>query len=112
MTSSFFPPIINGSHTTVHEGTIDFFIDVTGWDSRACEACLLLICLSMAERVAWWRSNITGFDGSKVISPRGDAKEHRVPDRLIKKILGVELTSSELSESIEKMGGRLEQSGQ
>ena len=43
-----FPPIINGSHTTVNEETRDFFIDVTGWDERACEACLLLVCLSMA----------------------------------------------------------------
>lgn len=106
-----FPPIINGSHTTVHQGTTDFFIDVTGWDFRACEACLLLICLSMSERDGIVEGvNITGFDGSKVISPRGDAREHRVPDRLIKKILGVELTSTELSESIEKMGGKLEQS--
>ena len=106
-----FPPIINGSHTTVHEGTTDFFIDVTGWDSRACEACLLLICLSMAERDGVVEGvNITGFDGSKLICPRGDARKHKVPDRLIKKILGVALTSAELSESIEKMGGRLEQS--
>ena len=38
-----FPPIINGDHTTVNEQTRDFFIDVTGWDERSCEACLLLI---------------------------------------------------------------------
>ena len=45
-----FPPIINGSHTTVTEETTDFMIDVTGWDERACEASLLLVCLSLAER--------------------------------------------------------------
>ena len=41
-----FPPIINGEHTTVSESTTDFFIDVTGWDERAVEACLLLVCLA------------------------------------------------------------------
>ena len=35
-----FPPIINGDHTTVTSQTKDFFIDVTGWDQRACEASL------------------------------------------------------------------------
>ena len=45
-----FPPIINGDHTTVTESTTDFFIDVTGWDARACEASLLLVCLAFAAR--------------------------------------------------------------
>jgi phenylalanyl-tRNA synthetase beta chain len=45
-----FPPIINGAHTTVTEETTDFFIDVTGWDKKACESSLLLVCLSMAVR--------------------------------------------------------------
>ena len=37
-----FPPIINGDHTTVTESTTDFFIDVTGWDARACEELSLI----------------------------------------------------------------------
>ena len=45
-----FPPIINGEQTTVTTETKDFFIDVTGWDKRSCEACLLLICLALKER--------------------------------------------------------------
>ena len=44
-----FPPIINGEQTTVTTETKDFFIDVTGWDKRSCEACLLLICLALKE---------------------------------------------------------------
>ena len=38
-----FPPIINGAHTTVQSSTRDLFIDVTGWDRRACESCLMLV---------------------------------------------------------------------
>ena len=104
-----FPPIINGSHTTVHEGTEDFFIDVTGWDSRACESCLLLVCLSMAERGGSVESiKLLGSNGEEVRMPNGDARKHRVPDSLIRRILGLELSSEELSHAIAKMGGELE----
>ncbi len=40
-----FPPIINGAQTTVQSSTRDLFIDVTGWDRRACESCLMLVAL-------------------------------------------------------------------
>ena len=104
-----FPPIINGSHTTVHEGTEDFFIDVTGWDSRACESCLLLVCLSMAERGGSVESiKLLDSNGEEVRIPNGDARKHRVPDSLIRRILGLELSSEELSHAIAKMGGELE----
>jgi phenylalanyl-tRNA synthetase beta chain len=106
-----FPPIINGSHTTVHEGTQDFFIDVTGWDERACESCLLLVCLSMSERGGRIESiEFAGIDGETKSIPRGESRKHRIPDSLIRKILGLELSSDELSRSIAKMGGRLEES--
>ena len=45
-----FPPIINGAHTTVQSSTRDLFIDVTGWDRRACESCLMLVALQAKER--------------------------------------------------------------
>ena len=103
-----FPPIINGDHTTVTEQTKDFFIDVTGWDERACEACLLLICLSMSERGGIIESiQIKNWNDDSMITPRGDSKNHKVPDRLIKNILGIELSKDEISNSIRKMGGEL-----
>jgi len=103
-----FPPIINGGHTTVHEGTKDFFIDVTGWDERACEACLLLVCLSMSERGGVVESiDFSGIDGLNRQMPHGESRKHRVPESLIKKILGIKLSSEELSKAISKMGGNL-----
>ena len=103
-----FPPIINGDHTTVTESTTDFFIDVTGWDERACEACLMLVCLSLHERGGTVESvRVTGFDGESTDTPRGDAVRHRVPDRLIEKILGLDLGSDEIAAALIKMGGRL-----
>ncbi len=106
-----FPPIINGSHTTVSEETTDFFIDVTGWDRRACEASLLLVCLSMSERGGAIESiQLNDTDGEQHLSPKGEAITHRVPDSLIEKILGIKLSSEDLSSSIKKMGGALEES--
>ena len=106
-----FPPIINGSHTTVSEKTRDFFIDVTGWDRRACEACLLLVCLSMSERGGKVESiQLNGTDGEQYLSPNGEGIVHRIPDSLIEKILGIKLDADELSSSIRKMGGTLQES--
>ena len=103
-----FPPIINGDHTTVNEQTRDFFIDVTGWDERACEACLLLICLSLAERGGIIESiQIKNWNQELLTVPRGDSKSHKVPDRLIRNILGIELNKTEIADSIRKMGGEL-----
>ena len=103
-----FPPIINGDHTTVNEQTRDFFIDVTGWDERACEACLLLICLSLAERGGVIESiQIENWNQELLTTPRGDSKCHKVPNRLIRNILGIELSKKEIGDSIKKMGGEL-----
>ena len=103
-----FPPIINGDHTTVNEQTRDFFIDVTGWDERSCEACLLMICLSLAERGGVIESiQIKNWDQELLNVPRGDSKSHKVPDRLIRNILGIELSKTEIADSIKKMGGEL-----
>ena len=99
-----FPPIINGNHTTVSEDTNDFFIDVTGWDERACEACLLLVCLSLAERGGVVESVlVTGYDGTKTATPRGVERRHKVPDRLIKRILGLDISSEDLSSALTKL---------
>ena len=103
-----FPPIINGDHTTVTESTTDFFIDVTGWDERACEACLILVCLSLHERGGAIESvSVTGYDSDVANTPRGDAVRHRVPDRLIEKVLGLDLGSDEIAAALIKMGGQL-----
>ena len=103
-----FPPIINGDHTTITETTTDFFIDVTGWDQRACEACLMLVCLSLHERGGSIESvRVAGWDGETRVTPRGDAVRHRVPDRLIGKVLGLDLGSDEIAGALVKMGGRL-----
>lgn len=103
-----FPPVINGSHTTVNEDTTDFFIDVTGFDERSCEACLLLICLSLSELGGAVESvEITGWDGKVNTTPNFENRNHRVPNRLIERILGVSISDERISEAINRMGGKL-----
>ena len=99
-----FPPIINGEHTTVSESTTDFFIDVTGWDERAVEACLLLVCLALAERGGTIEQvQVTGCDGQVRMTPNMESKEHRVSDRLINRILGLTLESEDIAIAIQRM---------
>ena len=87
-----FPPIINGAHTTVHSGTRDLFIDVTGWDRRACESCLMLVALQAKQRGGEIQSiNLTDCDGNQEVLPNWTPVEHRIPERIVKAILGFQI---------------------
>ncbi|MDP6325108.1 MAG: phenylalanine--tRNA ligase subunit beta, partial [Candidatus Thalassarchaeaceae archaeon] len=102
-----FPPIINGDHTTVTESTTDFFIDVTGWDARACEASLLLVCLAFAARGGVVETlELTDCHGQVQRTPNGRARRLSLPKRLLEEILGREFSKQEMRDSIDRMGGR------
>ncbi len=102
-----FPPIINGDHTTVTESTRDFFIDVTGWDERACEASLMLVCLAFAARGGTVETiALTDCHGQEKRTPNGSARRLSLPKRLLEEILGREFTKQEIADSIARMGGR------
>ena len=104
-----FPPIINGDHTTVNSNTTDFFIDVTGWDERACEACLQLICLQMEARGGIVESvNVTSYNGQSFESPISNPIEHKVSRELVSNILGWEFSDEEIKKSINRMGGKFQ----
>ncbi|MGB0313431.1 MAG: phenylalanine--tRNA ligase beta subunit-related protein, partial [Poseidonia sp.] len=104
-----FPPIINGDHTTVTHATRDFFVDVTGWDERACEAALMLVCLQLAQRGGKVESvDITTCGGEHITTPVGQGKTHTVPEELVKNLLGRSFSDEEIQRSIQRMGGRFE----
>ena len=102
-----FPPIINGNQTTVNASTKDFFIDVTGWDFRSCEASLMLIALQLQELGGSIESvNITNCDGVEQVFPNGKPVEHVLPTNMLDGLLGRELNEQELTKSINRMGGK------
>lgn len=101
-----FPPIINGSHTTVTSSTKDFFIDVTGWDPRACEASLMLIASQLEERGGEVESvEITAYDGTVTDLPQSQPRTHTVTERLLDGLLGRALTDEEVHTAMNRMGG-------
>ena len=101
-----FPPIINGKHTTVQSSTRDLFIDVTGWDRRACESCLMLVALQAKERGGEIQTiNLTDCNGDEEVLPNWTPLHHRVPARLVTTILGRELSDEELANAMIRMGG-------
>ncbi|MAY05358.1 MAG: phenylalanine--tRNA ligase subunit beta [Euryarchaeota archaeon] len=101
-----FPPIINGEHTTVQSSTRDLFIDVTGWDRRACESCLMLVALQAKERGGIVQTvHIKDCNGEDEILPNWQPVHHRVPARLVSTILGRELDDDELKNAMIRMGG-------
>tara|TARA_B100000287_G_scaffold403918_1_gene426126 strand:- start:1176 stop:2936 length:1761 start_codon:yes stop_codon:yes gene_type:complete len=102
-----FPPIINGNHTTVKNSTKDFFIDVTGWDPRACECSLLLVCLELASRGGKIESvEINDCNNQKIITPNGSPIKHELTNRLLESMLGKKFTEEELTKAINRMGGK------
>ena len=101
-----FPPIINGAHTTVQSSTRDLFIDVTGWDRRACESCLMLVALQAKERGGEVQTiHLTDCNGDEEVLPNWAPVHHRVPARLVSTILGRELNEHELAHAMIRMGG-------
>lgn len=104
-----FPPIINGEHTTVTGKTRDFFVDVTGWDERACEAALMLVCLQLAQRGGSIESvDIVSCTGEQITMPKGEGKIHAVPEELVQNLLGRSFSDEEIHTAIGRMGGRFD----
>ena len=100
-----FPPIINGKHTTVSTKTRDIFIDVTGWDLRACESSLMLICLQLAKLGGRVESvRVSGHDDKEWIID-GTPIEHKIERNLLEEILGNQFTDEEIGAAISRMGG-------
>jgi phenylalanyl-tRNA synthetase beta chain len=101
-----FPPIINGNHTTVTTSTEDFFIDVTGWDRRACESSLMLIASQLEERGGMVESvEVKGFNGVTEHLPNTEPLTHTVTARLLDGLLGRALSDEEIQLAINRMGG-------
>jgi len=102
-----FPPVINGSHTTVTTNTKNFFIDVTGWDAKACECSVLLIALQLQ---AWGGTiesiQLTDINGETKMFPMDTPERHTIKRSLVQSFLGRDFTDEELSSALNRMGGR------
>ncbi len=99
-----FPPIINGSLTTVTTDTKNVFVDVTGTDRKAVKGALDIVCTALAERGGRIASVRMEDSGDKFKSPDLTPIQKFVSVKECNKFLGTELDAKEMSHSLEKMG--------
>jgi len=98
-----FPPVINGILTEVTPETDAFFIDMTGTDMRALEQTLNIMCTTLAERDADIYTTEVSYGSRNITYPDLSMDSIEVPLEECEKVLGVELSSSEVKEILERM---------
>lgn len=106
-----FPPIINGTLTTVTESTKELFIDVTGTGKEVYTA-LNIVVAALAERGGMIEA-VRIIDESEksgepekyeTTLPNLDPSVHKITHEEIEIHLGFKMTSEEVIQALEKMG--------
>lgn len=99
-----FPPIINGSLTTVTTSTRNLFIDVTGYDEKAVKGALDIVATAMAERGGTIVSVNMHENGEEFVSPDLSSTSWQFSLKECEKFLGVPLGEEKTVEAIRRMG--------
>lgn len=99
-----FPPIINGTLTTVTEKTENIFIDVTGLDYNAINYCLNIVSTALAERNGKIESCKIIYDDKVIITPNLKPRKREVEQSYVNKLIGTNLSIEEIINFLEKMG--------
>lgn len=98
-----FPPIINGSLTTVTVNTRNIFIDVTGFDEKAVEVCLDIVAAALVERGG--RICTVEMEGApKKTYPDFEAREKTVSLKECNHINGIPLDAEETVYALQRCG--------
>ena len=99
-----FPPIINGSLTTVTTETHNLFIDVTGFDRKAVKGALDIVCTSLAERGGKIES-VTMHAGNVAFqSPDFTPTSYSISAAECNRHLGTKLSPTDMVKALSKMG--------
>ncbi|WNY27329.1 phenylalanine--tRNA ligase subunit beta [Methanolapillus ohkumae] len=99
-----FPPIINGTLTSVTENTKDLFIDVTGTGKEVYVA-LNIVAAALAERGGKIEAvTVILPTGEKTNYPNMTPRTHRITLEEIEEHLGFSLKPEEVIACLEKMG--------
>jgi phenylalanyl-tRNA synthetase beta chain len=99
-----FPPIINGTLTTVTESTTDVLVDVTGPDARAVRNAMNLVATSLAEAGGTLRS-VTLLEGRKKrTSPDLAPQAWKLQADAAPNLLGLALTPAQQAKALQRMG--------
>jgi phenylalanyl-tRNA synthetase beta chain len=97
-----FPPIINGTLTTVTDATTDLFLDVTGTDFDACNVALNILCQNYFDDGARIESVTVHSKGAKLVCPDARPEKLVLDSRDCNRALGLELAKSEIVNCLAK----------
>jgi len=112
-----FPPVINGTLTTVTTETTDLFIDCTGTSFDAIRTCLDIVSTSLAEHggtigsVTLPPEEGAHWPGEPIVTPVVEGEPMRVGHDHIVSLIGADLTHDEVLTSLAKMGLKAEYDG-
>lgn len=99
-----FPPIINGTLTTVTEQTRDVLVDVTGLDERAVDKALNLVVTHLAEQGGRVES-VTLLEGKrKLVTPDLAPERWTARPAAVNQLLGLELKPQEMAKALQRTG--------
>mgnify|MGYP001770763467 CR=1 FL=1 len=93
-----FPPIINGEHTRVREGTRSLFVDVTGTSLSRVMDALSVLALTLHEMGARLEYVTVRYGGIALRTPDLSGREVFVGARRASSLLGIALSPSEIAE--------------
>jgi len=99
-----FPPIINGSLTTVTTETRNLFIDVTGHDRKAVKGALDIVACALAERGGTIESVIMHSGNETFRSPDLTPANYSISAAECNRMLGTKLEPSQMVKALETMG--------
>lgn len=99
-----FPPIINGSLTTVTVGHHDLFIDVTGNDRKAVKGALDIVATALAERGGRIESVVMHYGDRTFRSPDLTPSRRSISSAACDKFLGRAIGPEGDVEALRRMG--------
>ena len=98
-----FPPVINGTLTTVTTETKNLFIDVTGIDGKAVKTALDIVVTAMAERGGSIGA-VTMAGESEYQSPDLSPASWSISASECAGFIGKDISPEEMAESLRRMG--------
>jgi phenylalanyl-tRNA synthetase beta chain len=98
-----FPPIINGTITTVREETTEIFLDMTGLDFNALNTALNIITTLLAERGGIIKSVEVKYPDNTYVLPDLQPKNRSISIEYANRMLGTNYSAEKIVELIEMM---------
>jgi phenylalanyl-tRNA synthetase beta chain len=98
-----FPPIINGTITTVTEDTKDIFLDLTGTDMNAVNHALNIIATALAERGGNIESVEVVYPDESMITPNFEPVKMDLELAYLNSMLGTDISLEDAETHLQKM---------